>query len=223
MFFLLDNKAKVIFGWSAKCGCTHVKRIFRFLQNQNIYDVHTEDDVHNLPDDIENYKTIIISRNPYKRLVSGFLDKYRKNGEFRHLWKDTITFSKFINELVKNDWKMCDRHHFIPQTKDDFDERIIESKCICYDIENIDYNHIEKIFNVKIPEEVLQIKQGHERKKYDFDFDEYVYDLDMDIYYDFNVDTKYFYNDELKKKVYEFYKDDFVFFEKFGIDYENLL
>ena len=92
---------------------------------------------------------------------------------------------------------MCDIHHFISQTKDDFDERIVKSKCICYDIENIDYNHIEKIFNIKIPEEVLQIKQGHERKKYDFYFDEYVYDLDMDIYYDFNIDTKYFYKDNI--------------------------
>ena len=59
MFFLLDNKVKVIFGWSAKCGCTHVKRMFRFFQNQDIHNVHTDDDVHNLPDDIENYTTII--------------------------------------------------------------------------------------------------------------------------------------------------------------------
>lgn len=29
-----------------------------------------------IPNDIENYITILFSRNPYKRVVSGFLNKY---------------------------------------------------------------------------------------------------------------------------------------------------
>ena len=222
MFFLVDNKYKIIFGWSAKCGCSHVKRIFNFLTTNKIDGIiHTGNEMHKLPDDIINYTTIIISRNPYKRLISGFLDKYSINGHFRHFWKyKFITFSRFIDELVKNDWKMIEYHHFTPQTTEGFDEKILLSKCIkCYDIENIDYNYIEELYNIKIPEILLNKKEGHERKQNELSYNNYVYDLRMMVYYDFNVDIKYFYNENLKNKVFNFYKNDFDFFKKLGFDY----
>ncbi len=28
MYFIIDSKCKVIFGWSAKAGCTHIKKYF---------------------------------------------------------------------------------------------------------------------------------------------------------------------------------------------------
>ena len=31
----------------------------------------------------------------------------------------------------------------------------------------------------------------------------------MDIYYDYNVDNTYFYNEDIKQKVFDFYKKDF--------------
>jgi hypothetical protein len=222
MNFLVDNQNKIIFGWSAKCGCSHIKTIFGFLQNNNINNntIHINDN-HNLPDDITNYTTIIISRNPYKRIISGFLDKYKIGGGFRHLWKyDHITFSMFINELEKKEWKMIEYHHFTPQTTLYFDIKILNSKCIkFYDIENIDYNYIENLYNKKIPETVLNKKQGHERKNYNTTIDTYVYNLNMDEYYNFNVNLKYFYNEELKNKIFKFYENDFYFFKENGIDY----
>ena len=170
-----------------------------------------------------NYTTIIIGRNPYKRIISGFLDKYSINGGCRPLWKyKFITFSRFINELLKNDWKMIDKHHFTPQTTEKFDKKILLSKCIkCYDIENIDYNYIEELYNIKIPEILLNKKEGHERKNYELSYNNYVYDLRMMVYYNFNVDLKYFYNQQLKNKVFNFYKNDFIFFRNLGIDYIN--
>ena len=223
MFFLIDHQNKVIFGWSPKCGCSRAKKIFWFLQNINIgHNPHTANDSHPLPNDIENYTTIIFIRNPYKKIISGFLDKYRKNGEFRDLWKyDKITFSTFVDELIKNDWKMVESHHFKPQTGGNYNSNILRSKCLkIYDIENIDYSFIESLYHKKIPEEFLKFNlMGHERKKFDHQFEEPVYDLDMDIYYDSNVDMKYFYNEEIKNKVYHFYKNDFLFFNHQGIDY----
>jgi hypothetical protein len=222
MYFLVDNKHKVIFGWSAKCGCSHIKRIFKFLTTNKIDSIiHTDDEMCKLPDDIINYTTIIISRNPYKRIISGFLNKYSINGPLRHLWKyKFITFSRFIDELVKNDWKMIEHHHFTPQTTEGFDKKILMSKCIkCYDIENIDYNYIEELYDIKIPEIILNKKEGHERKKYELSYNNYVYDLRMMVYYNYNVDIKYFYNENLKNKIFNFYKNDFVFFYKLGIDY----
>ena len=76
MHFLVDNNKKIIFGWSAKCGCSHLKLIYWFLQTGdatiNSKKLHTNDSKP-LPNDIQNYTTIIVTRNPYKRIVSGFL------------------------------------------------------------------------------------------------------------------------------------------------------
>jgi hypothetical protein len=228
MFFLVDNVRKIMFGWTGKCGCSHVKRLFWFLQNNKIDNpIHTSDDIQELPDDIVKYTTIIIGRNPYKRIISGFLDKYRSavggepQGEYRDLWTyDTITFSMFTDELLQNDWKMVNYHHFTPQLSDAFDEKILESKCIkCYDIANIDYKYIEKLYNIKIPEIILYKIEGHERGKYELDFDSPVYDLNIDEYYNYNVDIKHFFNEELKQKIFKFYEKDFLFFSEYEIDY----
>jgi len=222
MFFLIDTQRKIVFGWSAKCGCSHVKRIFWFLQNdeQGIDDPHQKDK-NSLPADIENYTIIVVCRNPYKRLVSGVLDKYQNGKPFKLMWKhDTITFSMFVNELVKADWNMVEQHHFEPQTDGLFDKKIMAAKSIkFYDICSIDYSYIEELYSTKIPDAILQQKEGHERKLYDIGFDRYVYDLNMEDYYNFNVDIGYFYSDELQDKVYKFYENDFVFFKENGIDY----
>ena len=226
MFFTVDYKKKIIFGWSPKCACSHIKNIFLFLQNGYIPNkIHTERDLNKLPNDIENYVTIIFSRNPYKRIISGFLDKYNpRGGEYINLWKySTLSFSQFVDELIKDDWKMIEQIHFKPQTSQDFDRKIVKSKSFkCYDIENIDYNYIEQLYNKKITPEVLNKKQGHERKIYNVNVNKYVYDLQISEYIHCNVDIKYFFNEKIKKKIYKFYENDFIFFNEFGIDYTKL-
>ena len=52
-----------------------------------------------------------------------------------------------------------------------------------------------------------------------YNFNKYVYNLNMNRYYNFNVDIQYFYNQELKNKILTFYKKDFDFYNKFGINY----
>jgi len=227
MYFLIDEKNKIIFGWSAKCGCSVIKKIFWFLINGNENNkIHTVKDYNHLPNDITNYTIILIIRNPYERLISGFLDKYRKEGQFIKLWKhNIITFSMFVNELISNNWIMVDKHHFTQQTTECFDKnKIIKSKCLkIYDIKNIDYKYIETLYNKKIPESILNTKEGHERQKYNDTFDKNIYDLDMNIYYNYNVPIKYFYNKEIKNKVYEFYKNDFLFFKEYGFNYDIII
>lgn len=227
MLFSVDTNNKIIFGWSAKCGCSHIMNIYWFLQNGNTDNViHTSRDSNDLPNDIENYTTLIICRNPYKRIVSGFLDKYSKKGQFRELWKNqTITFSQFVDELENNKWEMIDRHHFTPQTTENFNKKILLSKIIkFYDICDIDYEYIENLYNKKIPEAVMNKKEGHERvnriepQKI---LDQPVYDLNLDDYVTSNVSIKNFYNEEIKQKVFNFYINDFNFFYENGIDYIN--
>lgn len=227
MFFLVNKNKKIIFGWSAKCGCSHIKNIYYFLETNNINNkIHTQKDRNKLPIDIENYITIIITRNPYHRIVSGFLNKYRPGGEFRYKWPSkNITFTKFVDELIKNNYNYIEKHHFIPQTNEAFDKKILLSKELkIYDIGNIDYEYIEKIYDRKIPEMVINKKQGNERQNFilkDIIFDKPVYNLNIEDYIDYNIDIKNFYNEDIKNKVFNFYKNDFIFFKENGIDYTN--
>ena len=228
MFFLIDDKHKVLFGWSAKCGCTHIKTIFRYLRD-NIIDynkIHVGSDYsYHYPKDIENYTTIIVSRNPFKRLVSGFLEKYNKDdGTLRHVWKDRmLTFSAFVDELVTNEWTWVEKHHFTPQTSEAFHPYIFKSKNVkIYDIANIDYSFIETIYDKKIPDELICFKGGHERKKMSEKIETPIYDMNIDDYYNKQVDLKYFFNEEIKQKIINFFKNDFDLFEKSGNNYRNI-
>lgn len=229
MFFLIDKKNLIIFGWSAKCGCCHVKAIYNFLKNDKISKTNLHRNTYNnlsndILNSIEKYTTIIFTRNPYKRLISGFLEKYGLTGTCRSRWPDkNIKFSKFVNEL--GNWNIIDKHHFIQQTSEAFNDKIMNSKIIkCFDIENIDYDYIEKLYNKKIPLELLEFRGTHTRnniiKGTNLEFNKYVFDLNMKEYYNFKLKTKFFYNDELKQKVFNFYKNDFLFFSKLGLDYK---
>ena len=150
---------------------------------------------------IGNYTTIIFCRNPYKRIVSGFLDKYRIDSPIRqHMWPDkNIQFNKFVEQL--GNWRYIEKHHFTPQTTEAFNNKIINSKIIkCFDIENIDYNYIEKLYNKKIPMELLEFKGGHTRNDIpkELEFNKNVFDINMEEYYEYNIKTKYFYQHIMK-------------------------
>jgi len=228
MYFLIDKNKKIIFGWSAKCGCSHIKKIYWFLlTNNQEHKIHFKDEreKNKLPDNIEEYTTILIIRNPYERLVSGFLDKYKKEGEFRYMWKtnSSLTFLNFIDELLKNNWKVIQNHHFLNQTNEQFNkEKIFKSKELkIYDLKNIDYKYIENLYQTKIPQNVLDYKGDHIKKTV-VPFENHVYDYDLEIYDDYKISYEYFYNEEIKNKVYNYYKNDFNFFKenKFNYDIE---
>ena len=51
--------------------------------------------------DCNDLEIITIVRNPYERIVSGFLDKYGPKGTFRRLWMNKeISFTNFIDEFA---------------------------------------------------------------------------------------------------------------------------
>jgi hypothetical protein len=226
MRFLIDDNLKIVFGWSAKSGCSHIKKIFWYLKTNNEnFKIHTTKENNSLPTDIQDYRVILIIRNPYERVISGFLDKYRPNGVFRKLWKNKeLSFINFVDEIVKNNWSVIDNHHFTPQTTEKFDEKIIlkAKELKIFDIKNIDYTYIEDLYNKKITDNLLNFRGGHERKA-TTPYENDVYDLDMKTYYEYNVNIKYFYNEDIKNKIYEFYKNDFTLFKKLGFDYTNSL
>lgn len=225
MHFLVDDKNKVLFGWSAKCGCSHIKHIYFYLTTGSVIkNIHTDNAKNKLPDNIQDYTTVIIARNPYERIISGFLNKYRTGGEYRDLYKTSfLSFSQFVDEVINSNWKKIEKHHFTPQTSEAFNEKMLHSKDIkFYDIKNIDYEYIEQLYNKKLPQYIIDFKGDHTRNqsiKIKTNYDKYVYDLNIDDYIDCIVDTKYFYNQQIKEKIFNFYINDFKFFYKNGIDY----
>lgn len=226
MYFLVDKKKKIIFGWSAKCGCTHVKKMWYYLNNIEVGNLH-RNTYQSLPDDVSEYTILIFTRNPYKRLVSGFLDKYRVGGQFRRWWnKKEIKFDDFVNELFKNNWKLIERHHFCQQTSEAYSEKIFQSKILkFYDISKIDYSYIEDLYKKKLPASIIDFRGNHARqsilKTPKTHKTGHVYNLEMSEYFNSNLETKNFYNEDLKKKVFQFYKKDFDLFYRNGIDYIN--
>jgi hypothetical protein len=227
MLFLIDEKRKVIFGWSAKSGCSHIKNIFYYLQT-DLY-CGPQDRVHRgkgqdfqpLPENLSEYTLLLFIRNPYKRLVSGFLDKYGPTGEFRHLWDCNLplTFSNFVDAIYQNDSKMVDNHHFTPQTSEHFCDRIKNhSKTFIYDIENIDYAIIEYIFQKELPDEVIDYRGPHQHK-YDIVVHYDVYDTPIDDYCDCKPLLSCYFDEDIYKKVGEIYKKDFDFFLERGFVY----
>lgn len=229
MFFLIGEetrKNKIVFGWSPKCGCSHIRSIIKYLENGKsainaIYDT-------SLPDNIDEYIIILVVRNPYKRIISGFLDKYADNNllTLSHLWngKVPLTFTNFVNLLIAEDYNQIDHHHFDRQISKNYDyNKFLNHKnLIVYDIENIDYRHIEKLFNKKIPLNLIHDK-GPERvvNKNATEIITYpVYDLLQREYITYKPTTSCFYNQDLKNKVYQYYKKDFDFLSKVGFNYD---
>jgi len=226
MKFIVLSKVKVIFGWSAKCGCSHVKRIIHFFQNGKTDNkIHTNDESMKLPIPIpEDYQVIIFIRNPYHRLVSGFIDKYAIGREFHSRWpeKTKLTFTNFVKEVFSRNTKVIEWHHFTPQLSEYYNDSVgNHTKLKIFDITNIDYSYLETLFGKTIPDQLLTFRGLNQivKSKTELTFNNPIYELPIEEYSNSDIDYYLFYNDELKQKVYEFYKKDFLFFKRHGFDY----
>lgn len=103
MYFTIDYEKKVIFGWSAKCGCSGIRNMSHYLSGKIIEPCYSSNDFCELPKNMEEYKIIIIIRNPYERIISGFIDKYVRGKEFIGMWDNEIplTFTNFVGQLME--------------------------------------------------------------------------------------------------------------------------
>lgn len=228
MHFLIDNKFKVIFAFSAKCGCSSVKKIFlENTSNTELIDLykfnktmHFNETCNKLPDNFENFYIIIFIRNPYKRLVSGFFNKYLIGGEYRSTWKknEPINFENFVNTICHEGLgNNIERHHFTPQTSEKWEDRLIEHKNLTFmKISDIDYSLLNTIFKTD------KIKEIHYNNTNITEYNsiENAWNIQIDELFSMSPDYSCLYNKELKEKVYNFYKKDFEVFKKFGFDFD---
>lgn len=249
MYFLNNRKKKIVFGWNAKCACNHVKIIFNYYSDNRR--LHPHGAIHSgtqnpLPPNHDHYKIVMFIRDPFRRLVSAYIEKYCKreaNKDYALLpYEKKRTFRKFVDEFYKqfNEYKKqghsrfqsINYHHFAPQLDRPYKPCNVEKM---FDIRGIDYNYLNKLFNKEIPNEIIERKALHyvdykDTKKYvyDTDYPEYVSTNwkkdntanDWSKQKNDNVPTyEYFYDEDIKNKVAEIYKQDLDFFKENGFDF----
>ena len=141
-FYEIPEK-NIIFYWSPKCGCTTLKQILiDYLKippsdsiHGGILDQHYRNKEFSKN---EKFTRVMIYRDPYKRLVSGFLDTTHRNNILnQHENVNNVNnFEEFVNFLycinIKN-------RHFLPQT-----HNITDTKMDIF----INVNNINQISNL---------------------------------------------------------------------------
>ena len=222
MKYIIIEPKKIILFWSPKSGSTSIIAMLLKYYNitvANSYQTHFwkyyESDIScrfQSNKNYDDYNIIVVVRNPYHRIVSGFIGKFCRKNAPNKMIDGCVNFEDFVNifhnnpDIVLN----IDREHFSFQTDGegyDFLNKLSKYKNIkFYDINEID--KIAKILNVpgcnlnnrKILNSGKQL------------LTKYVYNLNY-LLLDNYLITNYslFYNENIKSKVYEIYQDDFVF------------
>ena len=220
-FIIIDDKKLIIF-WSPKCGCTTLKTILAIyfkVKNTKYKHIHLNEELSvkfnkrdkNKIDIYKNYNIVMLIRNPYERLVSGFLNKYVKRQHYKNP-SNCNCFYDFCHILQKNPEKI-DVGHFKKQTSGRgwifYNE--LQRPNIKYILDTSKVNDITKILGLNIPEIKENcnkvIEKDEEMKKTN------CWSLDYNNLKNLNnMDYSNFYNDDIKKLVYNIYKDDFIFF-----------
>jgi hypothetical protein len=213
----------------AKSGCSYFRQLFLFLHHNELSEKNKSklNKHHNIqllftnPNKIKPFFTINIVRNPYKRVVSIFMDKVCGGTLtiiINKLNLDKFTFECFIKKLYdyyKIHNKVFFDIHVFPQSYkynendiiiklEDYNEKLIES-----------YNneHTSELIP-KINEFfTLNNIQKNNVPKHDCD-NTYIGDIEYS--HDFSgpwcSNHECFYNNETKEMVYEIYKRDFEIF-----------
>lgn len=222
-----SNKYNYCIKWNAKSGCTLFRRLFLHLHESELKNP-PDNKWHNLGKEFpynnnhnNNCYKINLVRNPYKRVVSMFTNKYCGNTKAAVLYDkihlEKTTFFHFVKYLLEcrknNNW--CDCHilqqsiSYNPNDKiiklENFNDDIINAYSTCelkYLLPEIDV-FLKKINNNNEDNPLNITKKDYENKNFigltEFDHN----------YNGAWSDYTYFYNDEIAKMVQEIYQEDF--------------
>jgi hypothetical protein len=164
------------------------------------------------------YKTIGVVRDPLKRLVSGFYDKY-VCGQFSEHYQVT-TFRDFVMDLykmivLKSKSVKIDYEHFAPQYK----EGVVLDKV--YDLDALDEKEFLGYFKVKAREwdgsdmhEIYTMTYDHTNRKRKNVYVKEAYNLDYMTLSELKIEGKVpyyfcFYDTELIELVKKIYANDY--------------
>ena len=217
---LYHPNSKVVIGWTPKCACTVILKMFLdhcgLLETALNYDgwVHNyrERFLEPCPIDLNNILRIKFIRNPYSRAVSSYLTVCRFRKDFPML-KDIehLSFETFLEYLVSPDvqWDF----HYIQQFKkgEKYDEVIR--------IENIDHRMTEINLKYGLNLNWKFTSSHHILKHPNIDNG---YQGNIDYYKNFDLIGSYkeFYNETNRKFVETVYASDFL---HYGYTYDDFL
>lgn len=226
-----SDKYKYLIKWNAKCGCTLIRRFFLYLHKdekdckENEWQTGLKTFRYNFEDKPQIINTFIVVRNPFKRVVSMFINKYMgplNVDNLRHKFilpeNSFLSFVLKLKELKeKNEWLDI---HLIPQyyNYNDDDDIIIKLENIKNRLINL-YSTIYRLNPLKrktiefFSKDIGFINETVKNNTTNF--------VGLTKYKDnYNgpwPDYKFFYNEDIKKLVYEIYKEDFI---KFKYNYD---
>lgn len=230
MFFLINEEKKIIFGYSPKCGCTKIKMYFNYYSGLCDYSFlnydlpynfkipHNFNTYNGLPENHSEYKIILFIRNPYKRIVSGFIERYCV-ARYRLNIRD-LNFEQFINELDLNGVQRINSEHFSPQLSQKYEDNMKFEKV--FDIENIDFNYLDELFGKKMNENLVKVRTTHQMKykeKYENEIPAFRLNKIILKRMSEKPNWKYFMNSDIINKINKFYKKDLDFFKDNGFDF----
>jgi len=230
MYFLINDNKKGLIGWSAKCACSAIKWWFADVSridvgNTPIHQFFGYGDTEwtrlrfDLRNNYRSYKKFILIRNPYKRLVSGYVNKYVIEKAYEN--KGWSNFEEFVTVLESDrKFKKINKHHFTPQTSEAFYKAVIYRWTWDYvlnvDTLQQDIEELNKILDVNG-------KLAHHNKtnyNRSLVLNKPAYLMTDSEISEFMPSSRNFYNKTILKKVGNIYQHDFKFFKSLGFSFE---
>lgn len=214
----------VIFWGTDKAGTNHIVRMYHLYQgilpnNLTRFDV-SRNGTKLSQNVIDQSKNVFFIRDPFKRAVSIYIygvwdrfnGKYHKNPDL----KDSMTFLDFTKEMLFSVSKDLKYMSVQPQTDLFRNHRVTFSNIM--DIENIDYDVLEELFDRNVSGVKTVYKNSSNYKSafkpaWNIPFGE-IREMEAFPHY------QSFYNIDTEKNVLSIYKKDFEFFNKHGFKYK---
>ena len=232
MFPLYLHDYKITLWWSAKCGCSTIKNIYKnIILQQNDTDLHN-DSYFYFDEKYLHYTNILIVRNPIDRFISGYLGFFKTFVNMYQISED-LTFKEYVKLILKyrnnNNLEVSHNislnHHIVNQ----FDERFNDLNNYCiknninfkFDviIKLEDFNQslfLKKYFNIDSIESIdnIILNKNIKTNKQVFVID-YKYDDIIQIFPEYN----FFLDNEIIGDIKEIYKDDYKNLKDYNIIY----
>lgn len=235
------NRTDVVFWFSYKAGSKWVERMF-YDYTDIANHGHKVEICKGHWSSLNNPRHILFMRNPYKRVVSGFifiyaLSNFHRRVNYQDLWeipehKDALTFEMFVDILYNSkDWedavsKGVNDEHFCPQwlNANTYGKSILDLNIFdkVYDIENIDYNYIDSLFTNSI--NIDQLRNSRNNSNYgNYNGSKPAYKLNLlELFLMKNKPNwKLFFNSDIRFKFEQVYSNDFKLAAFHGLHYHN--
>jgi hypothetical protein len=244
---LVNDEKKIIMFWMPRCGCTTA--IYWFFGTLGLHselnkmypDLRAGQQAHKYRGEVwekkyygalnvfkiveiitkPDYYKFIITRNPYRRLVSLYGGLSYNNELFKIFFPQKerdISFSQFVEYIAGFNLKECDMHLRHQTSNVCWHEEITLDSVI--DLENLEQglNNISEKFHLNVPLKALNVARKMASNEGICFADHRFSDLAEFLEKKSLPHYKTFYTKELKEKVYELYKDDI---EKLGYTFDG--